>query len=364
MIAVIYSMYKAILFIYFSLTLADIPDGYYDTAENLSGISLIIALHEIIDNHYVQSYSSIHDHFEITDRKFDNTVWDMYSDNPNGSPDYVYSFTSSDQCGNYSGEGDCYNREHSWPKSWFNNASPMNSDLFHLYPTDGYVNSHRGNYPYGDVNNQTWTSTNGGKKGLCSNIGYSGIVFEPIDEYKGDFARTYFYMSTRYYNEDAAWDNTDMTNGAELKEWAVGVLLNWHHLDPVSDKEINRNNEIYIIQGNRNPFIDYPEWVECAWTENCDLAIQKYQQKHKRIELISYLKDGAFVLEFNSVKKQPLQIDIINIQGEKIMRLFSGNSQVGLNQFQLNPQNFSVGVYFFKVNYSNRILSKKFIILK
>mgnify|MGYP001002305222 CR=1 FL=1 len=112
-------MYKIFLFIYFSFIIADIPEGYYDEALGLSGNALRSALHEIIDNHDSQSYGSIHDHFETTDRKFNNTVWDMYSDIPGGTPPYIYNFTSADQCGNYGGEGDCFNREHSWPKSWF-----------------------------------------------------------------------------------------------------------------------------------------------------------------------------------------------------------------------------------------------------
>ena len=146
-----------LLLLSFPFTFAEIPDGYYDAATGLTGISLKSALHEIVDDHNEQSYSSVHSHFEITDIKPNNTVWDMYSDVPNGNPDYVYHFIDSDHCGNYSGEGDCYNREHSWPQSWFNNAFPMKSDLFHVYPSDGYVNSHRGSLPYGDVGSASWT---------------------------------------------------------------------------------------------------------------------------------------------------------------------------------------------------------------
>jgi len=357
-------MYKTLLFIYFTFIIADIPDGYYDSAENLFGSELKIALHEIIDNHDSQSYGSIHDYFETTDRKFNNTVWDMYSDNPSGSPDYVYNFISSDQCGNYSGEGDCYNREHSWPKSWFNNASPMNSDLFHLYPTDGYVNSHRGNYPYGDVGSSTWTSTNGSKKGYCSNSGYDGLVFEPIDEYKGDFARTYFYMSTRYYNEDSSWDNTDMTNGAELKTWAVDVLLNWHQLDPVSNKEIIRNDEIYLIQENRNPFIDYPEWVECIWTEVCDLKIQTNQKLSQNLEIKTYPKNASTILEIELIQQQQVQIDVYNLNGKKVDELFRGKNILGLNKWQFLHNQNPTGIYFFKIQTPKFIQSQKFIILK
>ncbi len=256
----------SVLLLILSSALAQIPPGYYDTAEGLNGDDLRLALHNIIDDHNVQSYSSLWTHFQSTDKKPNNKVWDMYSDVPGGTPPYEYTF-GSDQCGNYGGEGDCYNREHSWPKSWFNNTSPMNSDMFHLYPTDGYVNGMRSNYPFGEVSNATWTSQNGSKRGTMNAYGFSGTVFEPIDEYKGDFARTYFYMSTRYYTEDSGWDNNDMVDGADLKDWAVDMLLAWHEADPVSEKETDRNNAVYDIQNNRNPFIDYPEWADCVWGE-------------------------------------------------------------------------------------------------
>lgn len=241
------------------------PAGYYNAAAGLYGETLQSTLHNIIDNHQVQSYNSLHNHFKATDSKSNNTVWDMYSDVPGGSPPYVYYFTSGDQCGNYSREGDCYNREHSWPKSWFNNQSPMNSDLFHLYPTDGYVNGKRSNFPFGEVSSASWTSKNGCKLGSNSYSGYSGTVFEPIDEYKGDFARTYFYMSTRYYHEDNGWPGSPMVNGAQLRSWALAMMIDWHEADPVSQKEIDRNNAVYEIQDNRNPFIDHPEYVANIW---------------------------------------------------------------------------------------------------
>jgi len=256
-------------FIFTTFLIADIPPGYYDDAQGLDGEPLRLALHNIIDDHIPQSYSSLYGHFQSTDAKSDGTVWDMYSDVPGGTPPYIYNFTSADQCGNYSGEGDCFNREHSWPKSWFNEGMPMNTDLFHIYPTDGYVNGMRSNHPYGEVESTTWTSQNGSQRGNMNSYNHNGTVFEPIDEYKGDFARTYFYMSTRYYTEDSGWDDNDMVNGSNLKDWAVVMLMDWHLQDSISQKEIDRNNAVYAIQENRNPFIDHPEWVGCVWGE-CD----------------------------------------------------------------------------------------------
>lgn len=248
---------------------AQIPPGYYDSADGLQGFTLKTALYNIIKGHTQRSYDNLWTDFESTDKKTNGKVWDMYSDIPNGTPPYEYTF-DTDQCGNYGSENDCYNREHSMPKSWFNDAYPMYSDLFHLYPTDGYVNGKRSNYPFGQVGSASWTSMNGSKLGTSSYPGYSGIVFEPIDDYKGDFARTYFYMATRYENVVSNWSNTILSgnNTTVYVTWAVNLLLEWHVADPVSQKEIDRNNAIYQIQHNRNPYIDFPEWVHSIWGGN------------------------------------------------------------------------------------------------
>ncbi len=244
---------------------SQIPPGYYNQAGGLNGEALQQALHNIIKNHNDLGYGDLWEAFEDTDKKSNGKVWDIYSDVPGGTPPYQFNF-GSDQCGNYSGEGDCFNREHSFPRSWFGGTvPPMNSDLFHIYPTDGYVNGQRSNLPFGEVNNANWTSLNGSKRGNNAYPGYSGEVFEPIDEYKGDVARSYFYMATRYYNEDGNWPGSPMVDGAQPLPWALNLLFDWHENDPVSQKEINRNNAIYSYQYNRNPFIDHPEFVENIW---------------------------------------------------------------------------------------------------
>jgi endonuclease I len=243
--------------------LAQIPAGYYNSAAGLSGLPLQIALHNIIKNHTVVSYGNLYTKFKITDTKGSNVVWDMYSDVPGGTPPYIYHYVSSDECGSYVNEGDCFNREHSFPQSLFGSTGSMYSDMFHLYPTDGKVNGQRSNYPMGEVAVPTWTSLNGSKVGDCTfndSLGhlYPFTAFEPIDEYKGDFARTFFYIAVRYYTEDAGWTSNGMNTGAQMKPWAIAQYLKWSHNDPVSTKETNRNNGIYGIQDNRNPFIDHP----------------------------------------------------------------------------------------------------------
>jgi len=255
----------------FSLVLlkAQAPTDYYNTATG-TGYTLKTQLHDIIDGHNSQSYDALWTHFQTieVDNYYENdgSPLDVYSENPTGADPYNWTFVS-DQCGNYSGEGSCYNREHSFPKSWFNDGSPMYTDLYHLYLTDGYVNGQRGNYPFGETDNPGWTSQNGSRKGPCSYPGYTGTVFEPIDEFKGDFARTYFYMATRYEDVLTSWSSPMLNGTADqvYADWALNMLLEWHANDPVSQKEIDRNDGVYNIQGNRNPFIDHPEWVNEIW---------------------------------------------------------------------------------------------------
>jgi endonuclease I len=243
---------------------AQIPTGYYSTA-NGSGATLKTQLFNIIKTHTAITYDNLWTAYQTTDKKPDGTVWDMYSN---------CSFTfGSNQCGTYTNECGCYNREHSFPKSWFGGeVSPMYTDLFHIVPTDGKVNGMRNNYPYGEVTSPTYTSANGSKLGPCSFPGYSGIVFEPVDEYKGDFARNYFYMATCYENLIAFWkSNTgadailDGTSFPCFDSWFLNLLVKWSTNDPVSQKEIDRNNAVYAIQGNRNPYIDHPEYITAVW---------------------------------------------------------------------------------------------------
>lgn len=245
---------------------------YYAAALGKNGTLLKTVLHNIIKGHNALLYQDLWTAFESTDAKANGKVWDMYTDIPNGTPSYIFSF-GTDQCGNYNAEGDCFNREHTWPKEHFggDNSYPMYSDLHHLFATDGWVNNKHAAFPYGTVNGTTYTSSNGTKLGTGSTYpGYSNKIFEPIDAYKGDFARAYFYMSTRYESEDASWQNWEMANGAELTPAAVTILLQWHNNDPVGQKEIERNDAVFLLQGNRNPFIDYPQFADCIWgTSDC-----------------------------------------------------------------------------------------------
>lgn len=262
-------VFSFLLILFFTVRVfAAVPTGYYDAADAKNTNQLRLALKEIITQGFSGvSYSGLWTAYADTDiNPATGKIWDMYSD---------CTFTlGSNQCGTYSSECNCYNREHTTPASWFSDASPMYSDLFNVYPTDGWVNNKRGNLPYGVVGSATYTSDNGSKVGSSGFSGYSGTVFEPIDEYKGDFARTVLYMATRYADNISTWiaansGSTDVeivyhtANG--LTSYAIDLFLTWSRNDPVSQKEINRNEAVYLKQNNRNPFIDFPGLEEYIW---------------------------------------------------------------------------------------------------
>ncbi len=252
---------------------SQVPDGYYTSANGKYGAPLKTALYHIIKDPEVVSYALLWEMFEKTDSQGDNNVWDMYSDRPTKEAMYYHDFRRS-RCGSYRKEGDCYNREHTLPRSWFQKNRLLESDLFHLYPADGFVNNRRGNLPFGEVGIILWESTNGSKVGQNTFGDYTKMVFEPIDEYKGDFARTFFYLVTAYENEVVRWnsDQVGNSNYPGLSDWSLHMLLKWHREDPVSIKEVRRNEEVYKIQGNRNPFIDYPHLVEHVWGDAKEMA--------------------------------------------------------------------------------------------
>jgi len=251
---------------------------YYKNADGKKGAELKTALSGIIYDRTEggtlnDAYKALWTHFKTTDARPNGTVWDMYSNKREMT-------FGTDQAGNYSQEGDVYNREHSFPNSWFGGkVMPMYTDLFHMYPTDGYVNNKRSNFPFGETNGESYQSANGfSKLGKCTVAGYSGTVFEPNDEYKGDFARTYFYMVTCYEEKLPDWytnyaDSRPTLDGNTypgLSQWQLEMLMKWAKADPVSEKETNRNIAVWGIQENRNPFIDYPGLEDYIWGDKQD----------------------------------------------------------------------------------------------
>jgi endonuclease I/chitodextrinase len=266
-------LFSALLLSFFSY--AQIPAGYYSTATG-TGYALKTQLYNIIKGHTDNGYDGLYTTYQTSDRDYyyenDGTVLDMYSENPTGIDPYNYSSGTTQRCGNYSAEGDCYNREHIIPQSVFNENFPMKSDAHSVTPTDGKVNGLRSAFPHGNVASASKTTMNGSKLGSSAVSSYSGTVFEPIDEFKGDIARMYFYFATRYENNVAGY-NYDMFDGSSDKVFTtafLNMLLIWHAQDPVNAREIARNNAIYARQNNRNPFIDHPEYVQKIWNPTVD----------------------------------------------------------------------------------------------
>ncbi|KRD12665.1 endonuclease I [Flavobacterium sp. Root901] len=262
--------YFLLLLLCVTMGFAQIPSGYYNTATG-TGYTLKTQLYNIIKGHTDNGYAGLYTTYQTSDvdnfYENDGTVLDMYSENPSGTDPYNYSTGSTQRCGNYSAEGDCYNREHIIPQSVFNEQSPMVADAHFITPTDGKVNGIRSNYPHGTVASATYTSQNGSKLGSSSVSGYSGTVFEPINAFKGDIARMYFYFATRYENTVSGYSYA-MFNGTSSQVFTtafLNMLLAWNAQDPVSAREIARNNAVYARQGNRNPYIDHPEYVNQIW---------------------------------------------------------------------------------------------------
>lgn len=236
--------------------------SYYAKADlSKSGASLKSEFTSVIHSHTNVGYNGLWNVYEDSDDDGKGNYWDMYSN--------IRHRINDDKCGNYGGEGDCVNREHTIPQSVFDKRSPMVADAHQVIPTDGYVNGRRSNYPFGEVGTATYTSGNGSKLGKCSYPGYSGTVFEPIDEYKGDFARIHFYFVTCYASEmKSGWGSYASFNYSSalgLSSWAQSMLLSWAEEDPVSPKEIERNNAVYSHQKNRNPFVDFPSLAEAIF---------------------------------------------------------------------------------------------------
>lgn len=333
-----------------SMAFAQIPNGYYDGTNNLTGYQLKTKLHQIISGHRDLGYNGLWETYKTADidkhYENDGTIMDIYSEKPSGKDPYTFRI-GRDQCGTYRNEGDCYNREHIIPQSLFNKKSPMRNDAHFVVPTDGKVNGLRGTYPFGEVSKPKETTKNGSKIGNNTTKGYSGVVFEPIDEFKGDVARMILYFATRYQDQIPRFDTGDMFNGTKdqsLAKWQLDVLLKWHNQDPVSQREIDRNNAVYSRQNNRNPYIDHPEFANIVWnytplstkdiaTSNTKISIAPNPVKDNKI-FISNIKEGELVKIFNTSGRLVQQ----GKAGEK-----------GL----LHLQNLPKGVYWVSVHSQN-----------
>lgn len=354
---------KNFIFSFVALTtligFAQAPANYYSTATG-TGAQLKTQLYNIIKDHNSKSYSSLwtlynNDAYKDVYFENDGTLLDIYSEKPSGPDAYNYYVGQADQCGNYNGEADCYNREHVIPQSVFNQASPMVTDAHHILPTDGYVNAQRSNYPIGKVNSANWTSTNGSKRGSSGVPGYVGTVFEPIDEFKGDFARIYFYFVTRYETQISNWSGYAMfanNTYPALNPAFLDMLLQWHEQDPVSPREIAINNRIYQHQGNRNPYIDEPSFVASVWGNSSSVpdfepiyvALYPNPAKDNRVNI--------------TTDREVEEIKLINLNGQIIQKIVRPTPQNDTYTLDNIPQGF----YILNMNIDNQVITKKVIV--
>jgi len=307
------------------------PNGtgtYYQKANGKKGRELKTAMFNIIKNPSVVHYDSLWYAYNISDKRVlddQDIIWDMYS----GISRYpLYTYKHGTGSGTEEGVKGIQ-REHSMPKAWLNPTDktksgktyddiyPMYADIVHVIPTDAVCNNNRSDNVYGEIADPEqvdWESAGGfskkSKKGGCSTEGWKEQVgdyakkraFEPNDEYKGDLARIYFYMATCYEPHYIAWtpirddeykksgelmnlsgnhcgtwqsdmfDPNDDDSYQPFAPWAFNMLMKWSKEDPVSQKEIDRNEAIWQLQGNRNPFVDYPGLEDYIWGEKKDVA--------------------------------------------------------------------------------------------
>jgi endonuclease I len=354
----------ALLFV-FSLGFAQAPANYYNSATG-TGYALKTQLYNIIKDHVDQGYAGLYTTYQTSDVRSTGKVWDMYSD-------CVFTFGTVANGGNQDNgtnpAGECvfFNREHSIPQSYFGNGTlPMYADAHFVIPSDKVVNAQRDDFPYGVVQTPTYTSANGSKKGNNLNsgysAGYSSTVFEPVDQYKGDIARLLFYFATRYENLLTSFYSTTtstskaMFNGTSNQSFSptfLNILLTWNAQDPVSAKEIARNNAIYARQNNRNPFIDNNGYVTSIWgnplqtnTFNvlADVSVYPNPSSENKINIETTSEVNSIVL--------------VTINGQ-IMQQIENPTKID-NTITLD--NLSKGFYFLRINSQNQSITKKVII--
>ena len=346
----------------FSL-LADMPRDYYpNSLEGKNGAELKTELHNLLKNHTRLPYGS-RDYnqiactwtvFKKSDVRPNGKVWDMYSNNS-------YNFS------NGAGATKGMNIEHSVPKSWWGDAydetaTPLTRfkydgsyDLHHLTPSDAAANTAKSNYPLGEVDSTAFD--NGVTKvGTGQANGRATNLFEPADEYKGDFARMYLYFVTCY--QDYSWKSSALSMFAQnsyptLNAYGQSLLLKWHRQDPVSQKEIDRNNAVYSFQGNRNPFIDYPNMVEYIWGDSTNYEFS-FSGQSTSAPSISISNDK---IEFGYIGTETSKDKEIYIKGKnlttditaKLLNNDSGDFSLGMSNLpahELNTTGINLAITF------------------
>lgn len=372
------------------LTFAQIPTGYYNTATG-TGYTLKTQLRNIISNNTnsstTASYNELWTLYTTTafrDNYYENdgSLLDIYSEVPNAqgntSLNDLYVYTSlSQQCSSStpSFEGTCYNREHTMPQSVFSSAYPMYSDAHFVLPTDNRVNAWRDNYPFGKVVTTTAVAATNGTVSSANTtpvymknqsrlgqninsdyaIGYSGVVFEPLDEFKGDIARALLYFATRYENEIPSWSYV-MFNGTSNQVFTntfLNIIIKWHLLDPVSPYEIAKNNAVYAFQGNRNPYIDHPEYVCQIWATQCAALSNESFMDESKFSIYPNPTNNQQITVYS--KENITKLTLININGQIIKEIENPIFIENTYQFTILPK----GLFLLQITSDKGNLTKK-----
>ncbi|AWX69748.1 ribonuclease [[Mycoplasma] anseris] len=254
----------------------NVSDDYYASLQNKSGIALIDSLFAIqkSSSRHVPGYDALFTTYRdaFVDKYYekDGTVMDIYGENPNGPDPFNFEHGKYKDVGKDEGAG--MNREHIVAQSWFGRSAPMRNDAHHVWPSDKKVNAMHGNYPFGTVTKAKYVSLNGTKIGVSEEDG--GPVCEPIDIFKGDVARAFFYFAFTYRDKNLRANDSArrffINTKNEINPKFLKTLLKWHHDDPVDQFDIDRNNGIAKHQVVRNPFTDYPELVDVIFNNKID----------------------------------------------------------------------------------------------
>lgn len=338
-----FSFFLSYLFL-ITRAIAQVPSNYYQAAEGKSKAELKTALHEIIKPHTVLEYYGSRYSFRSTDWHPDGHYWDMYSNIKRSS---------------WTG----LNREHNMPKSWWSTnpeTTVAYTDLHNLYPSDKNANSAKLNYPLGLVSGSGTFSNGLVKVGTSAYPGYTGNVFEPADEYKGDFARDYMYMVTCYedyaYNWRSLGTASMLTNGTYpvFKPYAISLLMQWHADDPVSPKETNRNDAVYSLQNNRNPFIDFPVLADYIWGKFVDSEWKGGNDQPKAFRIRYNKADNSLTVDI--LHPEQAQYQIFSASGVMVKK---GNPTT---DSKIVLDGISKGLYIIVVYYDGKRQAEKFIL--
>ena len=355
--------YFYLLLLFKTIVFAQIPPEYYNSATG-TGFPLKTQLYNKISPHTTLVFGSgLWSLFQTSDVRPDGYVWEIYS-----NCNFVFGTVANggQQDDGTLGTAECqrFNKEHTFPKSWFGGqVYPMYSDAFIVMPSDKKDNNSRGNLAYATVSSSVTNPIgNGWKIGSCvtPNYPYALQVFEPANQFKGDFARNYFYMATCYENQIGSWQTLDPngdtvldgSNDKVFEQWYLDLLYSWHIADPVSQKEIDRNDAVYAAQGNRNPFIDHPEYVYQIW--GSFLNTETFNQ----LNAVSVYPNPSSNIINISTDLTLDEIDIITINGQVLQQI--KNPAFENNNYTIS--NLPKGFYFLKLSSDTNSITKKVLI--